>query len=343
MPRSSFTSLRAAGLLCLALACAPTAQAAGLACAKAATASEKAICADSYTLQLDSQLASAWTTALAQSREPKALRQAQRQWLKERDDCQANLACLRGTYQSRLLELPFVNVPFAWQGTWQRVSTSPYFAGELFIRRLAQDRLDFEISGMGGANSGALQGEARIQGNEAHYAVEGCSLVFRARDGLLEVDQEGESYACGAGSGVNYSGRYVASKRELKPHYDLLSTALVHTEEEDRQARQLLGADYQTLLDSGSVFIEQHSAELPDAQVTQMWLRGVANTNAAIFLRGPQGQLWTAMLVVQGPADEVRVRYYSNVPEWKHSLPDVVQAWYEERTKGKRLALDMMP
>ncbi len=343
MPLSSFHPLRAGGLLLLALACTTAAQAAGFDCAKAASPSEKAICADPYTLKLDRQLASAWTTALAQSRDPKALRQDQRQWLKERDDCQANLGCLRGAYQSRLLELPLVNVPFAWQGTWQRVSNSPFYAGELFIRRIAKDRLDFEISGMGGANSGALQGEARIQGDQAHYAVEGCSLVFRARNGVLEVDQQGEAFACGAGSGVYYSGRYVASKRELKLHYDLLSTALVRTEEEDRQARRLLGKDYQTLLDSGSVFIEQQSAELPQAQVTEMWLRGVANTNAAIFVRGPQGQLWTAMLVVQGPEDEVRVRYYSSVPEWKHSLPDVVQTWYEARTKGKRLALDMMP
>ncbi|NBF11703.1 lysozyme inhibitor LprI family protein [Pseudomonas sp. Fl4BN1] len=333
----------ACGLLFVALACSQGLQASSFDCKKAASTSEKAICADSYTAGLDSRLGAAWATTLAKATDPKALRFDQRQWLKRRDQCAAELACLRGTYLSRLTELRYMNVPFNWQGTWQRVSNSPFYAGELVIRHVGADRLAFDLSAMGGANSGVLQGKARIKGGEAMYAVEGCSLRFSARNGLLEVMQDGESFACGAGSGVRYDGTYVASRQPLKSEYSLLTLALVHSEEEDRQARQLLKEDYQTLLDSGSVFMAQSSAELPGAEVTEMWLRGLATTNAAVVVRGAQGQLWVALLKPVGPADEVRVRYYTTVPEWKESLPDAVQNWYEERTKGKRLALDMMP
>nr|BFD41677.1 hypothetical protein FFPRI1PSEUD_31760 [Pseudomonas sp. FFPRI_1] len=340
--------LQVSGLALAALTCATALQASSFDCRKAASASEKAICADPYTAGLDRQLGEAWTATLAQSRDPKALRLDQRQWLRERDQCAAQLACLRGAYLSRLSVLRYINLPFNWQGTWQRVSISPFYAGDLVIQQQGTDRLSFDLSAMGGANSGALHGKARIKGGQASYSVEGCTLVFRARQGLLEVDQQGDAFACGAGSGVVYDGLYVPSKQALANQYSLLSMALVRTESEDRQARQLLKDDYQTLLDSGSVFVDQTaagqtSADLPGAEVTDMWLRGLADTNAAIFVRSAQGQLWVALLKVTGPGDEVRVRYYTSVPEWKESLPDVVQNWYEERTKGKRLEVDMMP
>ncbi|UMZ14666.1 DUF1311 domain-containing protein [Pseudomonas sp. MPFS] len=335
--------LRASGLLFAVLACSQGVQASSFDCAKAASASEKAICADAYTAKLDSRLGKAWTATLGEAKDPKALRLGQREWLKQRDQCQADLGCLRSQYLSRLMVLRYVNIPFNWQGTWQRVSVSPFYGGELVIRRAGEDRLSFDLSAMGGANSGALAGTLQLKDGEARYGVEGCTLRFTPRNGLLQVTQEGDPYACGAGSGVYYDGLYVASQQILENQYDLLSTALVRTEEEDQRARKLLQKDYQTLLDSGSVFSQDTSAELKGAEVTDMWLQGLANTNAAIFVRGAQGQLWVALLAVVGPKDEVRVRYYTTEPEWKHSLPDVVQAWYEERTKDKRLALDMMP
>lgn len=343
MSASLVRPLRASGLLLAVLACATATQASSFDCAKAASASEKAICADPYTAGLDSQLGKAWTATLAEAKDPKALRLGQREWLKQRDQCQADLGCLRSQYLSRLMVLRYVNIAFNWQGTWQRVSVSPFYGGELVIRRSGEDRLSFDLSAMGGANSGALAGKLQLKDGEARYSVEGCQLRLTPRNGLLQVTQEGDSYACGAGSGVYYDGLYVASRQILEHQYDLLSTALVRTEEEDLRARKLLQKDYQTLLDSGSVFSQDSSAELPGAEVTDMWLQGLANTNAAIFVRGAKGELWVALLAVVGPTDEVRVRYYSTEPEWKQRLPDVVQRWYEARSQGQQLPLDMMP
>ena len=343
MSASLVRPLRASGLLLAVLACATAIQASSFDCAKAASASEKAICADPYTAGLDSQLGKAWTATLAEAKDPKALRLGQREWLKQRDQCQADLGCLRSQYLSRLMVLRYVNIAFNWQGTWQRVSVSPFYGGELVIRRSGEDHLSFDLSAMGGANSGALAGKLQLKDGEARYSVEGCQLRLTPRNGLLQVTQEGDSYACGAGSGVYYDGLYVASRQILEHQYDLLSTALVRTEEEDLHARKLLQKDYQTLLDSGSVFSQDTSAELKGAEVTDMWLQGLANTNAAIFVRGAKGELWVALLAVVGPADEVRVRYYTTEPEWKQRLPDVVQRWYEARSQGQQLPLDMMP
>ncbi|MDC7815706.1 lysozyme inhibitor LprI family protein [Pseudomonas sp. BLCC-B112] len=343
MSASLVRPLRASGLLLAVLACATATQASSFDCAKAASASEKAICADPYTAGLDSQLGKAWTATLAEAKDPKALRLGQREWLKQRDQCQADLGCLRSQYLSRLMVLRYVNIAFNWQGTWQRVSVSPFYGGELVIRRSGEDHLSFDLSAMGGANSGALAGKLQLKDGEARYSVEGCQLRLTPRNGLLQVTQEGDSYACGAGSGVYYDGLYVASRQILEHQYDLLSTALVRTEEEDLRARKLLQKDYQTLLDSGSVFSQDSSAELPGAEVTDMWLQGLANTNAAIFVRGAKGELWVALLAVVGPTDEVRVRYYTTEPEWKQRLPDVVQRWYEARSQGQQLPLDMMP
>lgn len=335
--------LRASGLLFAVLACATAAQASSFDCAKAASASERAICADPYTAGLDSRLGKAWTATLAEAKDPKALRLGQREWLKQRDQCQADLGCLRSQYLSRLMVLRYVNIPFNWQGTWQRVSVSPFYGGELVIRRSGEARLSFDLSAMGGAHSGVLAGKLQLKGGEARYDVKGCKLRLTPRNGLLQVTQEGDAFACGAGLGVYYDGLYVASRQILESQYDLLSTALVRTEEEDQRARKLLQQDYQTLLDSGSVFSQDTSAELKGAEVTEMWLRGLANTHAAIFVRGAKGELWVALLALVGPQDEVRVRYYTTEPEWKLRLPDVVQSWYEARGQGTQLPLDMMP
>lgn len=83
-------------------------------CAKAATAIEKAICADAALARLDREVAQAFEQRLAQiesAGDREAMRQVQRRWLGRRDAACADQsgvalgACLIGTYRTRLDEL----------------------------------------------------------------------------------------------------------------------------------------------------------------------------------------------------------------------------------------------
>ncbi|MBK3733169.1 uncharacterized protein DUF1311 [Azospirillum brasilense] len=109
-------------LLALGLLALPTAAgAAGFPCSKAATPTEKAICADPALSALDGRLAASYRAALEQlsGASPEegtagaAVKADQRAWLRDRDSCRADAACLRRAYDGRVAVLSFRNDPAA--------------------------------------------------------------------------------------------------------------------------------------------------------------------------------------------------------------------------------------
>src|SRR5574343_403540 len=77
-------------------------------CRKASSASEKAICASEELGRLDRQQQQAWkamNSALQEHPQHAALKQDQLAWLKTRDRCMADTACITEAYQGRLSQL----------------------------------------------------------------------------------------------------------------------------------------------------------------------------------------------------------------------------------------------
>ncbi len=78
-------------------------------CSRAATPTEGALCANPQLRALDADLAEAYHRALATttkgSAERRELIAEQRNWLKERDACKADVSCLEEEYQSRISTL----------------------------------------------------------------------------------------------------------------------------------------------------------------------------------------------------------------------------------------------
>src|SRR6476469_1792844 len=86
----------------LAIAGAHEAEAASFDCSKAATRTEKQICADPVLSRLDEQLDDAYRTAQHRAESRPALRDAQRKWLSTRRDTCEDSACLRKAYLDRI-------------------------------------------------------------------------------------------------------------------------------------------------------------------------------------------------------------------------------------------------
>jgi uncharacterized protein len=89
-------------------------QAASFDCAKAQTKVEKLICSDAELSKLDEYLATAYTKALKVDGKSAEVRNAQRQWVKERNSC-IDVACVKHTYAARissLTEVPAGNYSF---------------------------------------------------------------------------------------------------------------------------------------------------------------------------------------------------------------------------------------
>lgn len=112
--------LASIALFGLGLALAGPASAASFDCAKAGTATEKAICKDPGLSKLDEQVAAAFKSA--QGLWPAGnwsvyLRTEQRGWLKDRDAiCKGDVACLKQDYQRRLSFLTHPSLK--WMGRY---------------------------------------------------------------------------------------------------------------------------------------------------------------------------------------------------------------------------------
>ena len=90
-------------LLSLACAALPAAvHAAGMDCKRAATATEKAICADPSLVERDARMSDTYSQLLgAAPAAASAEREAQRVWLRYRNQCGTNVDCLRDAYDTR--------------------------------------------------------------------------------------------------------------------------------------------------------------------------------------------------------------------------------------------------
>ncbi|MGB8925100.1 MAG: hypothetical protein WCC61_26745 [Pseudomonas sp.] len=321
----------------------PAVHASSFDCASATSPAEKTICSDPYISNLDEKLGSLWRATLPKVVDSKALKVDQRGWLKQRNQCAADVACLRRQYLMRLKALEFMAKPFNWDATWQLIPWGVSAAVVVNTKRIDATHIAFDISGVAGANSGDMDGVATIEGSEAHYAQDNCSLKFSPFNGLLDIAQDGADPTCGGGMGVYYGGRYVASEQSLSIDYDLLSLGVARTEQENELLHTLLKGDYQTLLqNSGSMVTGEASSDVPDAQVDEFWLRGLANTNAGILMRAPDARVWLVLLVFDEQR-QLRARYYTNVPQWKKRVPEALLAWHTRIANGETLPLDFMP
>lgn len=82
-----------------------TSYAAGFDCSKAKSPTEKTICSTTSLSDLDEILVLSFNKAVAGSADAKALKTAQQTWLKTREACASNGACITKAYTSRLSEL----------------------------------------------------------------------------------------------------------------------------------------------------------------------------------------------------------------------------------------------
>ena len=327
--RPSFAHWLSIALLALPLA----GHAASFDCGKAATATEKAICADPALSQQDDQLAQLWQDH-AHAGDTNAL-QAQRAWIKQRNACGGDAACLKQSYAQRLTVL---QQPVAWQQTWHMDQADDSVGSELKISGTRP--LHFSLSGWNGANTGALEGDAVQDGHtHASYDKDGCRLDFRLLGDTLQVEEkESADGDCGAGAGVSYAGSYVtAARHAARKPASLQSLGIVGSAAEDLALHKLLGKDYAGLLEDVNVRDVETAA---GTTITKLWVRGIANSNAAIVMNHNSHDFWIGLLVF-GAHDQLRMRYYTNVAQDKQHVPQPIRDWHDQI--DPQLPIDLMP
>lgn len=231
---------------------------AGIDCSRAASAAERAICADPVLVELDAAMAAAWQAALSRSDDHDALRADQRAWLAQRDACaqQDNArACLRARYAIRNAVLGGVaGGPFSWAGKWQRMrgeglfELTPEPGGKAYAVKL---------DASSGSHTGVLdQARATPDGDHLLRVANtgdgaACRLELRRVANQIELVEIDSAYECGAAAmGVTFAGRYARSD-VAQVQWTLLTRDLAATADADARIRNLLGNDaYAQLVDT---------------------------------------------------------------------------------------------
>ncbi|CAI8818579.1 LprI domain-containing protein [Pseudomonas sp. IT-232MI5] len=333
-------SLRYA-LLLTSLAFASVTHASSFDCSTANNKTEKAVCGDPQISLLDEKLGKLWHSTLASVPDAKALKADQRQWLKSRNACGDQTACLRREYLMRLSELEHATQPFSWDATWQLIPPGTSTSATVITQRRDATHISIDITAAEGANSGDLDGVATLNDGKADYSEDECTLLFTPINGVLDISLAGEGGYCSAGLGVYYTGRFVASEHPLTLDYDMLSLGLAQTPEENQALHTLLKGDYQTLVEkSGSLMTGEPGTDVPGSQVWEMWMRGLGGTG--IVMRSSDGHFWV-LLVTYDSSGHSRLRYYTNVAKWKKVLPDALHDWNERMKAHLELPVDFMP
>lgn len=122
-----------AGLLCVV-----SAQAASFDCAKAGTKVEKLICADETLSKLDEELSSAYKAAVKDEKQAEAIKQSQKQWMKERNECE-NIACAKASYQARIHVLNVLSVQDAKLNKYKVIRGKEYAICDKILSRMNEE------------------------------------------------------------------------------------------------------------------------------------------------------------------------------------------------------------
>jgi uncharacterized protein len=329
-----------------------TLTAAGFACSKAISPSEKLICSDPTLANLDQEMVAAYRDVIQNTNDAKAWKADQLRWLAERDRCQDDDGCLRSEYQARVVILRAAAPKVAWANHWWRVDASGGNGSELVITQVTSTGFEFSVEASAGANSGELSGKATFDASgAAHYrgdaqsGTEGCSLTFSRVLNRLNIDQKGDDASCGAGRGVYFSGTYVASAKDPNTPPDLVSLGVLQSKAQDDAVRKLLGDDdYQAMVATADL-VDDHAEDLDGkgANVVSMQVRGVACNTKSILMYDDKGHLWAAVWkAISNPEDVVELRYFTNVASDKNTLPKTISAW-RAACPGETVRVVMMP
>jgi uncharacterized protein len=177
-------------------------------CKKVRLRVEKTICSNRLLSYLDDLLASSYKKALANTRNKRSLRRAQRSWLYKRNRCRTN-SCIKKTYRSRISELKKLagNKSRSISGEYDR-SSGPISA-DITILELKNGMVrvtGYAVwVGNGNVNNGKLNGSFPLKGNKVYYNKDGCRLTITFHHNALTISNDNSG--CG-GLNVTFDGKY---------------------------------------------------------------------------------------------------------------------------------------
>lgn len=223
-----------------------------------------------------------------------------------------------------------------WNGTWSYLSRSD--SNNLVIKSLSAKKLKFAFNVLHGANTGEIEGTAKVKGKMAYFkdatveqssAVIACELLLINNTKSIEVRQNAGCSSFG-GIGVVFGGEYskgASAKKQLKNVE--LNDPLLPDVKLNEAFKKLVDADYQKFFDTFQITYENEEKDLDGfgASILTGGVSGLFSIKEGIIMYDKAGKMWAAIL----EAEHNAVYYYSNDSKYSTELPRTIQNWKDKK------------
>lgn len=213
-------------------------------------------------------------------------------------------------------------------GKYVMTESTKFYQSLLEIKNLDAAGFDFIISAAYGINDGGIEGRANISGRVGTYTEiinnadkTECKLVFTftTTDQVLVEDIGNECASSHAGVNVSFNGDYA---KDFKIKEKKLDQSFFKTPADLESFKSTVDKDmvlFDDIADAGS------SPEEPDGNAgyyqTTFRIPGLYTIMEAIIVVEPDSNISAAII------DDGVVRFYTNIPKYKNTLPESVESW----------------
>ena len=177
-------------------------------CRKAASVSEKTICANAALSRQDFQLGSMWRTLrddFSDSAQLPQMKADQKAWVAARDKCGADAACMGKLYQERLSVLNGADAAHRFSGIYEVKDIGAFAVYTLGDRYLVNIQTADPQEGKWTCQ---LTGEAEASGDDLKISVEGTVFQARLRDPETLIVPETDSSSAAAAKFCGLNGTF---------------------------------------------------------------------------------------------------------------------------------------
>lgn len=180
-------------------------------CRKAASLSEKTICANAALSQLDFQLGRTWKTlldAFSDSDQSARIKADQRTWIARREGCGADANCIAKLYRDRLATLNGADPAHRFSDAYEVKDTGSFTLYPIGDRYLVRIQTADPLQGNWVCE---LTGEAGSSGNDLQIRVEGSVFPAHLQDTDALVVPNTDSVAAAASQFCGLNGTFAFS------------------------------------------------------------------------------------------------------------------------------------
>lgn len=207
-----------------------------------------------------------------------------------------------------------------WAGERRRIGSTIHVAATLVISEASNGAFTFEILASSGAHTGQIESAAKIVGpNRAIFIDEDrCQLTFHLKGAAVKIET---TTGCQwyAGVGVHFAGEYRANVKIIRS--TLMDKGIFQTEGQEEAFQRLVGNDYELFLQNTHLVFATEDLDGFGAKVYEVGVRGLFTMMEAIYVIGPKGRLWAAVI------DEDTVKVYTNEKSHPTRLPRTIERW----------------